>query len=253
MTDTTTACLTPPSPAPLAALQVSCANCKLRALCLPAGLDADELARIDGIVEGRRKVRRGGRLFRNGAPFHALYAIRTGVFKTCVATGDGREQVTGFQMAGEIAGLEGIAGNQHTCDAVALEDAQVCVLPLARIEALSRKSGGLQRQVHRILSREIVREHGVMLLLGSMNAEERLAAFLLNLLGRLQARGFSGTALVLRMTREDIGSYLGLTLETVSRTFSKLAAAGLVEVRQRHVRVLDTAALQHIVHQPGRP
>jgi CRP/FNR family transcriptional regulator, anaerobic regulatory protein len=230
------------------AIKVACSNCNLRELCMPIGLQNDELARIDDVVSTRRRVKRGALLFANGERFHALYAIRTGFFKTSVATEDGRDQVTGFQMAGEIMGLDGIVGDQHTCDAVALEDAEVCVMPFDRMEELSRMVPALQQHMHKIMSREIVREHGVMLLLGSMRAEERLAAFLLNLVQRLHARGFSQSELILRMTREEIGSYLGLKLETVSRTFSKFADEGMIEVKQRHVRILDTQALQRIVN-----
>jgi CRP/FNR family transcriptional regulator len=151
-------------------------------------------------------------------------------------------------MAGEIIGLDGIVNDQHSCDAVALEDAEVCVMPFDRIEEISREVTALQHHVHKIMSREIVREHGVMLLLGSMRAEERLAAFLLNLVQRLHSRGFSQSELVLRMTREEIGSYLGLKLETVSRTFSKFVEDGMVEVKQRHIRILDVEALQRLVN-----
>jgi CRP/FNR family transcriptional regulator len=215
---------------------------------MPIGLSDVELQRIDDIVAGRRTVKRGATLFRNGEKFTSLYAIRTGFFKTCIASEDGRDQVTGFQMAGEIIGLDGIVNDNHTCDAVALEDAEVCVMPFDRIEELSREVTSLQRHVHKIMSREIVREHGVMLLLGSMRAEERLATFLLNLVQRLHARGFSQSELILRMTREEIGSYLGLKLETVSRTFSKFSDDGIVEVKQRHVRILNTGALKDIVN-----
>ena len=151
------------------------------------GLSPTDLDKIDEVVAVRRKIKRGAALFRNGENFTSLYAIRTGFFKTCVTSGDGRDQVTGFQMAGEIIGLDGIVNDHHTCDAVALEDAEVCVMPFDRIGELSREIGALQRHVHRIMSREIVREHGVMLLLGTMRAEERVAAFLLNLVQRLQA------------------------------------------------------------------
>ncbi len=228
-------------------IKVACSNCNLRELCLPVGLSPEEIERIDGIVSTRRKVKRGAPLFRNGEPFSSLYAIRTGFFKTRVAAVDGRDQVTGFQMAGEIMGMDGIVSDRHTCDAIALEDAEVCVMPFSRIGELSREVGALQHHVHCIMSREIVREHGVMLLLGSMSAEERLAAFLLNLLQRLHARGFSSSELVLRMTREEIGSYLGLKLETVSRTFSKFAADGILEVRQRHLRILDPQGLRQMM------
>ena len=229
-------------------IKVACSNCNLRELCMPMELSADELERIDALVATRRKVKRGQALFRNGETFASLYAIRTGFFKTCIATEDGRDQVTGFQMAGEIIGLDGIVNDHHTCDAVALEDAEVCVMPFDRIEDISREVNALQHHVHKIMSREIVREHGVMLLLGSMRAEERVAAFLLNLVQRLHARGFSKSELMLRMTREEIGSYLGLKLETVSRTFSKFVEEGVVDVKQRHIRILDTDALRRIVN-----
>jgi CRP/FNR family transcriptional regulator len=229
-------------------IKVACSNCNLRELCMPIGLSVEELDRIDVIVAARRKIKRGTTLFRNGEKFTSLYAIRTGFFKTCVASEDGRDQVTGFQMAGEIIGLDGIVNDNHTCDAIALEDAEVCVMPFDRIEELSREVNALQRHVHKIMSREIVREHGVMLLLGSMRAEERLASFLLNLVQRLHARGFSQSELILRMTREEIGSFLGLKLETVSRTFSKFALDGIIDVKQRHVHILNTDALKDIVN-----
>jgi len=230
------------------AIKVACSNCNLRELCMPMGLTSAELDRIEDVVAARRKIKRGATLFRNREKFTSLYAIRTGFFKTSITSEDGRDQVTGFQMAGEVVGLDGIVNDHHTCDAIALEDAEVCVMPFERIEELSREINGLQRHVHKIMSREIVRENGVMLLLGSMRAEERLAAFLLNLVQRLHARGFSQTELVLRMTREEIGSYLGLKLETVSRTFSRFADDGIVEVKQRHVRILRADVLKNIVN-----
>ncbi len=229
-------------------IKVACSNCNLRELCMPLGLTDTELSRVDELVTSRRSIKRGSTLFHNGEPFTSLYAVRTGFFKTSLTTEDGRDQVTGFQMAGEIIGLDGIVNEHHTCDAIALEDAEVCVMPFDRIEEISREVGALQKHVHRIMSREIVRENGVMLLLGSMRAEERLAAFLLNLVQRLQARGFSRTELILRMTREEIGSYLGMKLETVSRTFSRFAEEGIIEVKQRHILIEDAEALKRLVN-----
>ncbi len=231
----------------LEAFKVACASCNLRELCLPMGMSHDQIERLDDIVAARRTVLRGDTLFRAGDPFESLFAVRTGFFKTCVASEDGRDQVTGFQMAGELLGLDGIGTERHTCDSVALEDSQVCVIPFEDLEGLSREFSDLQRQFHKIMSREIVRDHSVMLLLGSMRAEERLAAFLLNLTQRLQTRGFSASSLILRMTREEIGSYLGLKLETVSRTFSKFQDEGVLDVKQRQIHVLDLAALQKLV------
>ncbi|MDO9610463.1 MAG: fumarate/nitrate reduction transcriptional regulator Fnr [Serpentinimonas sp.] len=229
-------------------LKVACSSCNLRELCLPMGLSAPEMLRLEDVVSNRRRVKRGAALFTVGEPFTALYAVRSGFFKTCVTSIDGRDQVTGFQMMGEIIGMDGIVHDQHACDAVALEDAEVCVLPFDKIEQLSREFSALQHHVHKIMSREIVRDQGVMLLLGTMRAEERLAAFLLNLVQRLHARGFSQSELVLRMTREEIGSYLGMKLETVSRTFSRFMDEGIIEVKQRYVLIIDTKGLEALAN-----
>jgi CRP/FNR family transcriptional regulator, anaerobic regulatory protein len=235
------------TPLHLEPLRTACSNCNLRELCLPVGLSAGDMERLDGLISQRRAVPRGESLFRAGEHFHALYAVRTGFFKTGLTAEDGRAQVTGFQMAGELLGLDGIGSGHHTVNAEALEDSQVCVLPFSDLENLAREFGALQTQLHRIMSREIVRDHGVMLLLGSMRAEERVAAFLLNLTQRLQARGFSASELVLRMTREEIGSYLGLKLETVSRTFSKFQEDGVLDVKQRQITVRKPEVLQRMV------
>ena len=229
------------------ALRSACSTCNLRELCLPVGLSTADLNRIDGLVAQRIAVDRGDDLFRAGDRFESVFAVRSGFFKTGLTLEDGREQVTGFQMTGELLGLDGISTDRHTVSATALEDSQVCVIPFEQLEELSRDFVDLQRQFHKIMSREIVRDHGVMLLLGSMKAEERLAAFLVNLMQRLQVRGYSSSEVVLRMTREEIGSYLGLKLETVSRTFSRFQEDGLMDVKQRQIRILDQPRLRELV------
>jgi len=228
-------------------IKIACSNCNLRELCLPLGLNCEEIAKIDTLVNMRRKIKKGEILFHTGERFSSLFAIRTGFFKSSVGSAEGHEQVTGFQMAGEVLGLDGISNEHHNCDAMALEDSEVCGLPFERIEELSREIVSMQRHMNKILSREIVRENGVMMLLGSMRAEERMAAFLLNLVDRLHARGFSHTELVLRMSRAEIGSYLGLKLETVSRAFSKFAEDGLIAVEKRNIRILRSDLLHEIV------
>jgi CRP/FNR family transcriptional regulator len=227
--------------------EVTCAGCNLRETCLPEGLTPAELLRMENLVYSRRKVKRGETLFRSGDKFSAIYAIRVGFFKTVLMNDDGREQVTGFQMAGELLGLDGIGSGTHASNAVALEDCEVCVLPFALVEEIGREIPALQRHLHSVLSREIVRDHGVMMLLGSMRAEERLAVFLLNLSKRFTRRGWSASDFNLRMTREELGSYLGLKLETVSRLFSKFQADGLLEVNQKHVRIADIAGLDKML------
>ncbi len=231
---------------PARKLEVSCTSCNLRELCLTGGLCMEDLVRAQGMVYARRKVRRGEPIFCAGDEFKAIYAVRSGFFKTSVVDGEGREQVTGFFMAGELLGLDGIATGSHHGTAAALEDSEVCVMPYALVEQAAREVPALQRHLHAVLAREIVRDHGVMMLLGSMRAEERLAAFLTNLSKRFLRRGFSPAEFHLRMTREEIGSYLGLKLETVSRLFSQFQKAGLIEVDQKHVRIRDAARLREI-------
>jgi CRP/FNR family transcriptional regulator len=236
----------------IANLRVACSSCNLRELCLPLGLSLKDIEKLDELVALRKRVKRGDSLFRAGDRFESLYAVRLGFLKSTVMSPDGREQVTGFHMAGELVGLDGISNEQHSCDTVALEDTEVCVIPYDRIEDVATNVPVLRSHFHKVMSREIVREHGVMLLLGSMHAEERLAAFLLNLSQRFESRGYSRTEFVLRMTRAEIGSFLGLKLETVSRVLSRFAQEGLIEVNQKHVRIIEPDGLRQIVSgQPG--
>ena len=231
-------------------LRSACSKCSLRELCLPVGLEPEAMQQLERLVSTRRKVARGASLFHGGEAFSALYAVRYGFFKSFVTTDDGRDQVTGFYMAGELLGMDGIGSSRHTCTLMALEDSEVCIMPFSRIEELAREIEGLQRHFHKMLSREIVRDQGVMLLLGSMRAEERLAAFLLNLSQRFVRRGFSASEFVLRMTREEIGSFLGMKLETVSRLFSRFDDDNLIEVRQKHVRIRDPEGLRALISSP---
>jgi CRP/FNR family transcriptional regulator len=234
---------------------VACSSCSLRELCLPGGIEPRELERIDSLVNHRRKLKRGEHLYRAGTQLASLYAIRSGTMKSCVLHEDGREQVAGFHMTGDLLGMDAIGAGRHTCDTVALEDCEVCEIPFSTLEQLSRELPPLQHQLHRIMSREIVRDYGVMLLLGSMKAEERLAAFLLNLSQRYAARGYSASEFHLRMTREEIGSYLGLKLETISRVLSRFQHDGLIEVHHKHLRILDAERLRALLGQasPGEP
>jgi len=230
-------------------LKTVCSSCSLRELCLPMGLSEAEIEQLDQLVYTRKRVKRGENVYRAGDDFASLYAIRSGFFKSNVILEDGRDQVTGFHMPGEIMGLDGISTDRHACNATALEDGEVCVIPFARLEEVSRQVRNLQHQFHKVMSREIVRDQGVMMLLGTMRAEERLAAFLLNLSQRFVARGYSPSEFHLRMTREEIGSYLGLKLETVSRIFSKFQEEGLISVQQKHIRILHVEGLKAMMGQ----
>jgi CRP/FNR family transcriptional regulator len=230
-------------------LKSHCATCSMRELCLPVGLSSEDLKQVDSVIGTRVKLKKGESLYRAGEPFGALFAVRLGSLKTTVLAEDGREQVAGYHMLGDIIGLDGIGTDRHGCQAVALEDTEVCVMPFERLEDLARSVPQLQHNLHQFLAREITRDHGVMLLLGSMRAEERLASFLLNLSERYRRRGYSSSEFVLRMTREEIGSYLGLKLETVSRLFSRFQEEGLIQVQGRAVKIVDIAAMRHMVGQ----
>ena len=221
-----------------------CSTCNLREMCLPCGLTGNDLTLMGEIVYTRRRVRRGETLYRAGGEFDAVFAVRSGFFKSSVVLEDGRDQVTGFHMAGEVLGLDGIGTETHTVDVTALEDSEVCIVPYARFEEV-----GLQRQLQKVMSRELVRDQGVMMLLGTMRAEERLAAFLLNLSQRFTARGYSPSEFHLRMTRDEIGSYLGLSLETVSRLFSRFQEEELITVQQKHICILDIPGLKSVMNR----
>ena len=228
-------------------LQTQCTTCSLKELCLPIGLNPEEFKQLDAIVKQGRRVKKGEFLFHTGEAFTSLFAIRTGFFKTTINTQDGRDQVTGFFMSGEMMGMDGLGGNAYTCDAVALEDSDVCELPFGQLDELGKYLPRLNLHFFRMMSREIVRDQNVMLLLGNMRAEERLAAFLLNLSDRLHCRGFAAHDFILRMSREEIGSYLGLKLETVSRTLSRFHQEGLIVVEHKHIRLLKPELLNQMV------
>ncbi|WLI90867.1 fumarate/nitrate reduction transcriptional regulator Fnr [Massilia sp. R2A-15] len=226
------------------ALKASCSACSMHQLCLPMGLDAVDITRLDDVIGKRRRVARDERLYQMGQPFRNLYAIRFGHFKTYQINAAGEQQITGFQMAGELLGMDAISGDRHHCDAVALEDSEVCEIPFADLEDLFAHVPTLLRHFHRIMSQEITREQNVMLLLGNMRAEQRFAVFLINLSARYAARGYSATSFQLRMSREDIGNYLGLTIESISRLLSRFKKQGLVRVDKREVTLLEPALLK---------
>lgn len=231
---------------PMPAVAVQCSNCATRNICMPPGLSASEFALIDATICTSRKVSRGEALYRSGDPFQNIYTIKAGTFKTVVTLRDGRDQITGFHLIGEPLGMDGISSEQHICDAIALEDSALCVIPMQKLESLCNGVKPMQRHVHRWMCAEIARESAQLTLLGSMSAEERVSTFLLNISQRLQARGYSATEFNLRMTREEIGSYLGLKLETVSRMLSRFQKEKRIDVRGRLIRLLDLESLQRL-------
>jgi CRP/FNR family transcriptional regulator len=226
---------------------VTCSSCGSLAFCILAGAPRDASWEPEEIVSQRVRLRKGDVLLHSGEPFTGLFAIRTGSCKSVVTTVGGQQQIAGYHIAGDIVGAEGIHEGTYDATITALEDSEFCVLPFERIEALARRNGDFQHRLAALLSREIARERRVMLLLGTMRAEQRLASFLLDLAERYRVRGYSSREFVLRMTREEIGSHLGLKLETVSRLFSRFHQDGLVRVQGREVKILDREALTQLV------
>jgi CRP/FNR family transcriptional regulator, anaerobic regulatory protein len=228
--------------------QSRCAGCSLHELCISTGLGETDMQELDRIIV-RRKVPRGGILYRMGDPFANLYAVRLGHFKTHQLSSDGVEQITGFQMAGDLLGMDAISTDRHHCYAVALEDSEVCEIPFARLEELFVKIPMLLRHFHRSMSQEITRDQNAMLLLGNMLAQQRFASFLVNLSARYKTRGYSSTSFQLRMSREEIGNYLGLTIESISRLLSKFKSMGWIRIEKREIELLDLAGLKLLAMQ----
>jgi CRP/FNR family transcriptional regulator, anaerobic regulatory protein len=223
-----------------------CPTCAMRHLCVPEGLCSNDVARLEHVISVTRTVRRGDALFRHGDDFDSLYAVRSGSIKTVIVHEGGREQVTGLLLAGDALGLDGIGEGVHVCDAVALEDSSVCVVPYALFERVCRESDGLQKRMHRMMSQAINRESDHIVRLGLLRADERVARMLLDLSSRLARRGYAAAEFTLRMTRDDIGSYLGMTLETVSRTLSRFDKLGLIEAHGKSIRIRDFDRLREI-------
>jgi CRP/FNR family transcriptional regulator len=227
--------------------RVTCTSCVLREFCLPPGLSRDELASAEHLVSTRLRIKRGSALYRSGDAFRSLYVVRVGSLKSTVASDDAREQVTGFHLAGDMLGFDGMGAGSHACDAVALEDTEVCVFPYCRIEEAAETMPSVRQHFYRLMSREIVRKHASMLMLGSMDAGERLATFLLDLSVRFELRGYSRTEFVLRMTRAEIGSFLGISLETVSRLMSQFTRDGVIDLTGvKQVKIVDPDRLRRL-------
>lgn len=224
-----------------------CPSCCLQNVCLPCELSGRELERFSEIATQKRRTARGAALYRAGEAFEAIYAIRSGAFKSVGVSRQGDEKITGFHLPGELLGLDAISSGRHHYSAIALEDSEACVIPFAQLERLALAAPALQHQLIKALSGDISRDHGLMLLLGSMTAEQRLAAFLLSLSRRYRRLGFAATTFLLRMTREEIGNYLGLTLETVSRLLSRFQREGLIAIRQREVELRNADGLMELV------
>lgn len=235
----------------LPAIKAACKDCSLRELCLPLGLSENDLQSLDKIINRRRRLKKGEHLYRMGDSMQSLYAIKSGSLKTVELMADGRSQVTGFHLPGELLGIDAISSSIHPCSAEALETADLCEMPLVKVEALAREIPGLQHQLFRLMSGQIRQDETLMLMLGKMTAEERLASFLVNLQRRLSRLGVAGDHIRLSMSRQDMGDYLGLALETVSRLFSRFQDEGYLSVQGRHLQLLNIQALTRLGQGAG--
>jgi CRP/FNR family transcriptional regulator, anaerobic regulatory protein len=221
----------------------SCATCALKRACLSRDLVSVQLEQFASLATLKRRVSRGASLCRAGDALQALYIVRSGAFKMVSGSRAGEEKVTGFHLSGDVIGLDAISRGTHGQDVRALEDSEVCVVPFRPFERLAFELPALQREVLRALSADINRDYGLMLLLGGMHAEQRLAAFFLSLSRRHARLGYSAERFTLRMRRGDIASYLGLTPETVSRLLARFRDEGLISTARREIAIKDMDSL----------
>ncbi len=233
--------------------QVSCNDCQLSGLCLPISLHIDQIEKLDQIIQRSRPVQKGDYIYRANSPFQSVYAVRSGTVKLVNITSDGQEQVTGFYLPGEILGMDGIAKNRYTNSAIALETTAVCEIPFSRLEELSIAIPSLQRHFFQIMSNEITQDQQMITLLSKNTAEERVAALLLSISRRNSQRHLSATNFILPMSRADIGNYLGLTVETISRVLSRFQKQSILNVNKKDIQITDIAGLRAIAEAAGIP
>ncbi len=218
---------------------VDCKECSLSSLCLPIALHIEEIDQLDAIIKRGRPLKKGEHLFIEGDPFNSLYAVRSGALKTYTSTNEGEEQITGFQLPSEILGLSGMDGETYPVSSQAMETTMVCEIPFEKLDELSEKLPKLKKQLMLLMSRRIRDDQQMMLLLSKKNADERIATFLVNLSARFRRRGYSPNAFRLAMSRNEMGNYLGLAVETVSRVFTRFQRSGLLEANGKDIKILD--------------
>jgi CRP/FNR family transcriptional regulator len=224
--------------------QVNCGNCRLNSICLPLALESDDIQQLDDIIQRSKPLQKAQHLYREGDNFQSVYAVRSGTLKAYKTTDDGREQVTGFYFPGEILGMDGISNNSHASSAKALETAAVCEIPFTSLEKLSSVMPSLQRHFFQLMSREITEDQLLITLLSKNSADERVAALLLSISSRNARRKLSATQFRLPMSRVDIGNYLGLTVETVSRVFSRMQKMDVLRVDNKEIEILDLGGVK---------
>ena len=228
--------------------QVSCGNCRLASICLPLALEHDDIEELDKIIQRSKPLQKNQHLYREGDEFQSVFAVRSGTLKAYKTTDDGREQVTGFYFPGEILGMDGISNNYHASSAKALETAAVCEIPFSSLEKLSALMPSLQRHFFQLMSREITEDQQLITLLSKNSADERVASLMLSISTRNARRKLSATQFRLSMSRVDIGNYLGLTVETVSRVFSRMQKMDMLRVDNKEIEILDVDSLREMAN-----
>ena len=232
-------------------VKVSCGDCNLHELCLPRSMDLADMERLDSLVKRSRPLHKGDVLFRAGEPLNSLYAVRSGCVKLYISSEEGEDQIIGFYLPGEILGLDGIEKNKHTCTAVALETTTLCALPYHNLSEICKKVPALHEQMFRLMARELTHENQLLLTINKKNAEERIATFLISLSARFKGLGYSETEFRLNMSRAEIGNYLGLTIETVSRGLNRFQKIGLISIQRKYIKILDLEGLKELCsHHP---
>jgi len=229
-------------------LKISCSHCSLNELCFPHGMSSDGLDELDKVVGRRTSDKSGDYLYREGETCNAIYAVRSGSIKTIKQNASGESQIVGFHLPGELLGFDGFATDKHECSAQFLETTSICELPLNGLESLCHSIPTLQHQMRRIMGLEVKNDHDLLLLLGKMNADEKLATFLLNMSTRMKQRNWKELEFNLSMPRQDIANYLGLAVETVSRLITQFHEKGLVNIDKRNIKITDIDSLKSIVN-----
>jgi CRP/FNR family transcriptional regulator len=227
-------------------IEATCSKCNLQELCLPRGLNPKDMEKLELVVKGSRPVEKGKHIFRADDVFEAFYAVRSGSVKVYIIDEAGEEQIIGFYFPGEIIGFDGIEHHKHSCFAISLETTSFCSIHYDKIIEISSQLPNFQDQLLRLVSRELSTENKLLLTINKRNAEERMATFLVSLSSRFHKLGYSAKEYNLPMSRQDIGNYLGLTIETVSRLFTKFQRNGLVKINRKAISLEDLPALHAI-------
>jgi CRP/FNR family transcriptional regulator len=227
---------------------VSCNSCSLRHLCIPNGLNTAELEELENAIDKTVKVAKKHEVYKSNDEIHGIYAVKSGAIKTSIINSEGQEQILEFHLPGDLLGFDAFETNKHSCDAIALEDSLLCMLPMNIFENLCDKLPGLRRVMMQQIGKEISHSQNLLLSLGQLPTEERLASYLLQLAEHFHSRGFSKSEFILPMSRQDLSNYLGMAVETLSRIISRMSNEKLIKIEQRTVIISNLGKLEKLAH-----